>query len=751
MSKLSFLLTRFSFFICGTLLIANTAFAWDYLRSVNNPIVFASDDISGTGVVVLENCDDCGKAIDIGFPFTFYGRTYTQLYVVSNGFIIMGGSRADLGNRSGCCVGRDIPYEDNLEGVLAPWWNDLSMKANAETAELEENGRILYQLNGSSGNYELIIQYDEVRHFHNLLNSEANTFQVILYQADNSIEFRYKKIIPTASIHTIGIESPAQDSGDKYFRTGSEASPPYTENFSVTYTPDQSINMTSSLRYVAAGGILNHVFTLDTTLNLISDIEFVNEIAIDSYVIDNGIDFAGAQLLQTNPARFSLEYTMEPNYNGEGGLVASDNIAFALTPESCSNVSDECLSLESQSVYVKQSPFLDDLEDKVNSLAFNEHATISAFLSKDNLLSDITKSENAMDVFFSGLDPDTLQSESHQLSHLTGTRKCGAPHIDDGDSYTYLYVMCNTGVDATETAVYRYDLDSYLDDNLAEQSIVVAGTTHAFSGDIATQALVVAADGNVAYARDMGSSQQDVYYNGVNIHNAPGDLKSLSIDATGTKLVYVIDNTVYFYDDASPPETAVNANGVTFASISTDGSTIAFNSTGDLAGNNADGSLEIFTVPTATLTPFTQLTDLASGICKLPVLNANASRVVVVCDEDLLGLGNDFVGREGVFVIENTVGEWITHLISEKNTETSDISRLSLSSDGAVLSFDSNVGVDPSAYLLIGLSRLDSSFEDYGDKAFPDPFFMPGDGESGMLYYLFAFIFLSFACRYRKI
>src|SRR5690606_11737208 len=152
-------------------------------------------------------------------------------------------------------------------------------------------------------------------------------------------------------------------------RTGIETSPPFIENFSVVYTPDQSINMTSSLRYVAAGGILNHVFTLDTSLSDISDIEFVNDIAIDSYVIDIGIDFAGAQLLQTNQAQFLLEYTMESNYNGEGGLVASDNIAFALNSESCSNVSDECLSMESQSIYVKQSPFLDDLEDKVNSLA----------------------------------------------------------------------------------------------------------------------------------------------------------------------------------------------------------------------------------------------------------------------------------------------------------------------------------------------------------------------------------------------
>ncbi len=749
MFKLSSFFTRSLLLICGSFFIVNTAFAWTYVRNVNSPIVFASEDISGTGAVVLENCDDCGKAIDIGFPFTFYGRTYTQLYVVSNGFIVMGGSRAELGNRSGCCVGRDIPFDDNLEGVLAPWWNDLSMLANAETLAPEENGRVLYQLNGSSGSYELVIQYDEVRHFHNLLTDEANTFQVILSQVDNSIEFRYEKILPTSSIHTIGIESPAQDEGDKYFRTGVEVSPPFTDNFSITYTPDFSLNMTSSMRYVAAGGILEHVFTLGTALTDISDIDFVNFVAGDSYVTDNGIDFAGAQLLNpaTNPAKFSLQYTMEPNYNGDAGLVATDKIEFALVPESCSNVSDECFNLVSQSIYIKQSPFLDDLEDKVNSLAFNEHATLSVFLSKDNLLSDITKSENAMDVFFSGPDPDTLEPESHQLSHLTGTKQCGAPHIDDTDAYSYLYVMCHTGTDATEIAVYRYDLDSYLDDNLAEQSIVVSGTTHAFSGSVSTQARVVAADGNVAYARDIGGGQQDVHYNGVKINSASGDLKSLSIDETGTKVVYVIDNTVYYYNGS---ENLVDANGVTSASISIDGSTIAFNSTGDLSGNNADGSLEVFTVP-VSLTPFTQQTNLASGNCKLPVMNANASRLVVVCDADLLGLGNDFTSREGVFVIENITGETVTHLVSAKTTETSDIAGLSLSSDGAVLSFDSAVASDLSAYLLIGLSRLDSTLEDYGEKSYPVPFYMPGDGKSGAVFYLFVMFFFALVSRTRKI
>ena len=80
---------------------------------------------TGTGTVLIEDCDDCARAVNLGFQFTYYGRVYTQLYVSANGFIVPGGSAPNEGNRIGCCNGGDIPSNDNVAGFIALWWADL--------------------------------------------------------------------------------------------------------------------------------------------------------------------------------------------------------------------------------------------------------------------------------------------------------------------------------------------------------------------------------------------------------------------------------------------------------------------------------------------------------------------------------------------------------------------------------------------------------------------------------------------------
>jgi len=163
-------------------------------------ITYAFEDISGTGITLIEDCDDCARAVDIGFEFTYYGRVYTQMYVGVNGFVLPGGSAPEQGGRMACCNGLDIPWNDNMAGDIAPWWTDLSLKEQADSSAKEEDGKIYTETIGTSPNQIFIVQYNKVRHFHNLVTDDANTFQLKIFEEDNHIEFHYKNLVANKNI-----------------------------------------------------------------------------------------------------------------------------------------------------------------------------------------------------------------------------------------------------------------------------------------------------------------------------------------------------------------------------------------------------------------------------------------------------------------------------------------------------------------------------------------------------------------------
>ncbi len=699
-------------------------------------------DISGSGTVLLENCDDCAKAVEIGFPFTFYGRTYTHMYVSANGFVIPGASNPILGDRFGCCDGRGIPQEDTIHGVLAPWWIDLSMKAEAKTSVAEELGKVYTELTGSAGSYVFIIQYNKVRHFHNLETDDANTFQIKLFQVDNKVEFHYKKIVANNSLHTLGIESPDEEEGITVFRGNARSAlPGGGDNFALRFSPPENVKLTSSLRYGAEGNKLTHVFEVEQNVADISDIDFEAPVLTGS--ITSTVDVGSAQLLANNPGRFLLEYELFSSLSSEvGGFVSGELIEFRIG-------GGDYLEVESQTVFIDQSPLIDDAEITVQALSLNEDATVIGQKSSTDLLRTGLKNTSVSDIFFTGRDPDTLQAETHQLTTLNGSQVCGPPHVDDGDGYTHLYALCETSSGSGEVVLKRFDLDTYLDDDQAGIVVDVSGTAHTFSGDIETRALVVSQNQKVAYARDAGSNTQNVYLDGSQVNSTAGVLKSLSLDETGSKLVYVLDNTAYFYDGT---ETVIDSSGVEFAAISFDGSTVVFNSTStSLSVSNADASSEIFKVPaSAPFSGFEQLTNLASGTCKLPQVSKKGERVAFVCDADLLALGNDFTDREAVFVVESVTGENISHLLTGGPDKSAGIDYLRLSADGAALVFEDTASNN--TLNLTGLSKLSGDIEEGNAKSFPVPFALPGDGSSGVLSKVLSLLMLlTLALRYSRL
>ncbi len=130
-------------------------------------------DISTTGTDVgLDGTDDVTRTVTIGFSFEFYGATYTQIIISSNGFISFG-----PGSSSHCCNGYPIPTAGGAENYIAGWWTDLYPRSG---------GIIRTQLIGTTGNREFIIGFYDVGFFGSA--STRNTFEIILHEGSNNVE-----------------------------------------------------------------------------------------------------------------------------------------------------------------------------------------------------------------------------------------------------------------------------------------------------------------------------------------------------------------------------------------------------------------------------------------------------------------------------------------------------------------------------------------------------------------------------------
>jgi len=98
----------------------NFGYTWRDSNEPGGP-EFDWEDIDSTGTNIDGNMsdDNVSGPYDIGFEFTFYGNTYTEYYVSSNGWITFSNTSS-----SGCCSGQPLPYADSYNNLIAWAWDD---------------------------------------------------------------------------------------------------------------------------------------------------------------------------------------------------------------------------------------------------------------------------------------------------------------------------------------------------------------------------------------------------------------------------------------------------------------------------------------------------------------------------------------------------------------------------------------------------------------------------------------------------
>lgn len=146
-------------------------------------------NLNAPTVIPTLSDDSFSGAVPIGFNFTFYGNSFNQCTIGSNGIISF-----DMGNAGGYCpwalggVG-SLPTTGTAvtHNAIMPAYQDMN-----PSAFVSPNGNIQYQTIGTAPNRKLVILYREIGAFSCGI-SECNYIGVILYETSNDIEVHIGK------------------------------------------------------------------------------------------------------------------------------------------------------------------------------------------------------------------------------------------------------------------------------------------------------------------------------------------------------------------------------------------------------------------------------------------------------------------------------------------------------------------------------------------------------------------------------
>lgn len=146
-------------------------------------------DISGLGTKVLDNADDAfATNVSIGFPFSYYGDTYSTLAINSNGFISFA---SDLTGQGSDWQNRDLRGTGGWPAMVAPFWEDLNPASAGSDA--------IYYHPADADTF--IVQWNNLRPYGNNQDINRVTFQLIL-KRNGAIIFQYLQMNSEEDIYS---------------------------------------------------------------------------------------------------------------------------------------------------------------------------------------------------------------------------------------------------------------------------------------------------------------------------------------------------------------------------------------------------------------------------------------------------------------------------------------------------------------------------------------------------------------------
>ncbi|TKJ41147.1 hypothetical protein CEE37_05625 [candidate division LCP-89 bacterium B3_LCP] len=121
--------------------------------------------------------------IDIGFEVEFFGETYSEIYISSNGWVSFSPQT------SAYHVNQSIPASSEPNNLIAVYWDDL---------DPSEHGHVYYAYNPIDTSFT--VQWDSVAHYGSTVQEDYYTFEVTVGSEvaidPKPIFFEYKSIVP---------------------------------------------------------------------------------------------------------------------------------------------------------------------------------------------------------------------------------------------------------------------------------------------------------------------------------------------------------------------------------------------------------------------------------------------------------------------------------------------------------------------------------------------------------------------------
>ena len=237
----------------NTLTVTTNFCNYTVTRSTGN--AYNSIMTTGNTYTALSSADDAKtNTISLaGTTFKYNGAAVTGFYATTNGWMTF-----NTGQTSSTWTNDLTSTGQN--NVLAPFWEDLVIKGNSLA---NQNVSMRYQIVGTlgSGSADIIIEWSEMERFQ--FPDPNINFQVVLHEADNSIDFNYGQMQlfngatnTTAYSYSVGMNGTTPSTADSTNRIMLQNN--NNSNFSAT-TVQNSLDGTpdcnSRLRFVPAAAL----------------------------------------------------------------------------------------------------------------------------------------------------------------------------------------------------------------------------------------------------------------------------------------------------------------------------------------------------------------------------------------------------------------------------------------------------------------------------------------------------------------
>ncbi len=171
---------------------------------------FSYEDISGTGTALGQGDDD-NDMVALGFNFDFYGTTYADVFVGSNGYLTFGSGDNSFSNQD-----LTDPASTNItQPVMAALWDDW------DPGQIGSDDVYVQTLGTPSVDQRFVAQWNDVEHNDFPLAGTVD-FQAVLFET-GEFEFRYNDVtgvdasVDNGASATVGIRNanpPAPANGE---------------------------------------------------------------------------------------------------------------------------------------------------------------------------------------------------------------------------------------------------------------------------------------------------------------------------------------------------------------------------------------------------------------------------------------------------------------------------------------------------------------------------------------------------------